>query len=93
MSLYVERKVGSIVIDRSFRGVGRIKRATGTDKRAQAERYDQMLSDLYELDRLDVLKAIRARVVTIREVWAVWPRGDRRKLPTIESVKPFMPNP
>jgi hypothetical protein len=87
MSLYVERKLGTIVIDRSFRGVGRIKRATGTNVLKRAERYDQMLSDLYEQDRLDVLKAIRAKAVSIREVWAVWQSGDRRKLPTIESVK------
>jgi integrase len=87
VSLYVERDLGTIVIDRSFRGVGRIKRATGTNKESQAKRYDDMLSDLYDLDRLDVLKAIKANVVSIREVWAAWKYGDRKRLPTIESMK------
>lgn len=87
MSLYVERKLGTIVVDRSFRGVGRIKRATGTNRQATAEKYNQMLTDLYDTDRLDVLKAIKANVVTVREVYAAFKYGDRRKLPTIESVK------
>ena len=91
MSLYLERRVGSYVLDRSFPGVGRIKLTTGTKRRAQAERLAQMVQAIYDLHRVDVLKAIRLRVVTLAEVWAIWRLGQHARLPTVESIKPLEP--
>lgn len=46
-------------IDRTFRGVGRIKRQTGTTNPAVRAKISRMLTALHEDGRLDILRAIR----------------------------------
>lgn len=63
------RRPKSLRIDRVFLEVGRIALASGTTDRATFRRYDDLLTELYEEGQLDVLKKIKAREITIREVY------------------------
>lgn len=93
MSLYLERRKGvdasgTYIVDRVFGGV-RIKRATGARTLPRARAIEAMLVALYERDRLDVLQAIASGAVSLAQVWTVWEHGDRRRLPTAESMRPL----
>ena len=63
------RRAKSLRIDRVFLEVGRIALASGTANRERFTRYDDLLTELYEEGQLDVLKKIKAREITIREVY------------------------
>jgi integrase len=79
----------TLIIDREFRGVGRIKRATGSTRPDVRKRQSRMLTVLYEDGRLDILRAIRDGVLTLAEVHAAFQRKELDKLPTAETVKPL----
>jgi hypothetical protein len=50
---------GTLVIDRQFRGVGRLRRASGTKLPRELRRINDLLSDLFQRRRLDYLIAVR----------------------------------
>lgn len=62
---------GTFVLDRVFRGVGRVRRASGTTNRRQFDALNAMLSELYQQGRLDVLASIAAGNLAPMEVWAL----------------------
>lgn len=83
---------GSLIIDRSFRGVGRIARASGTTDRGVYRLYNGMLDSLAAAGRIDILKSIKARTVSFAEVWdVVRPQADRpvelNRLPSPETAR------
>ncbi len=79
----------SLIIDREFKGVGRIKKATGTMRPDVRKRQSRMLTVLYEDGRLDILRAIRDGDLTLAEVHAAYQRKELDKLPTADTVKPL----
>jgi hypothetical protein len=80
---------GTPVLKMQFRGVGRIERATGFHDPAMLPRLKEMCRTLYEADKLDVLRAMKAGQLTLKQVWAVYKRGDWKKLPTAAHALPF----
>jgi integrase len=81
---------GTLVIRRSFRGVGTIRLASGTKTVAQLKRYNAMLTDLADAGRVDLLRAVRDRALTVADLFASWGRAkDRGALPTSGSIAPL----
>jgi integrase len=79
----------TLIIDREFRGVGRIKRATGSLRPDVRKRQSKMLTVLYEDGRLDILRAIRDGALSLAEVHAAYQRKALDSLPTAETVRPL----
>jgi integrase len=79
----------TLIIDRSFKGVGRIKRATGSMRADVRKKQSKMLTALYEDGRLDLLRAIRDGELTLPEVHYAYQRKELDKLPTADTVKPL----
>lgn len=77
----------SLVLDRQFRGVGRIKRATGTDDPKLFNLLNAMLTTLYRAGRIDVLQAIKTGGLTPLEVWSRYRTSELDRLPTVETMK------
>lgn len=81
---------GTFIIRRSFHGVGEIRVATGTTKVAQLKRYNAMLTDLYDLGRVDLLKALRDRTLTVPDLFATFGRTkEKGSLPGEGAVAPL----
>jgi integrase len=80
---------GSFVIDRQFRGVGRIKRATGSTDPEMFALLDAMLVTLHKSGRVDILQAVKSGALTILEVWSRYRLGELDRLPTVETMKPL----
>lgn len=79
----------TLIIDRSFKGVGRIKRATGSLRPDVRKKQSKMLTALYEDGRLDLLRAIRDGDLTLAEVHYAYQRKALDQLPTADTVKPL----
>lgn len=67
-------------IDRTFDGVGRIAKFSGTTDTKTFARINAMMSGLFNVGRLDVLIWIREGVYTPLEVLYHWERGSLDKL-------------
>lgn len=81
---------GTFIIRRSFRGIGTIRVATGTKKVAQLQRYNAMLTDLWDLGRVDLLKALLDRTLTVPDLFATFGRTkEKRSLPSSGSLAPL----
>lgn len=81
----------TIVIDRRFRGVGRICLASGTTNPKIKAKYERMLAALYDDGRVDVLRSIRDRLVTFAEAYDAYRRGQLTELATGETAKKLAP--
>jgi hypothetical protein len=79
----------SLVLDRCFKGVGRLKRATGTNDPKLAKLLDAMLLTLYRAGRIDILQAIQQGRLTPLVVWSRYRLGELAQLPTAESMRPL----
>jgi len=80
---------GTFVLDRWFGPVGRICRASGTRDRDVFARINLVLSEIYEMGRLDLLRALRDRVLHPLELYNAFRQGQLDHLPTAEDLKPF----
>ena len=87
MSPHKTNARGTYVLDRTIKGVGRIKRASGTNDPELAKLMDAMLKTLRKAGRLDVLRAIRDGVNTPLEVWNKFRASDLDSLPTPEGMR------
>lgn len=81
----------TIVIDRSFRGIGRICRAAGTSNPVLVAKYDRMLSAFKDDGRVDLLRAIRDGVLTFAEAYDAYRRGALHELATADAAKLLVP--
>ena len=79
----------TLVIDRTFRGVGRIKKATGTATPAVRRKMSRMLTDLHDAGRLDILRAIRDGKLSLLQVYDAHQRKALESLPLAETMKPL----
>jgi integrase len=57
----------TLIIDREFPGVGRIKKASGTTLPVVRRKMNRMLTELYETSRLDLLRDIRDNRLTLMQ--------------------------
>ncbi len=89
MMTHQSNRRGSLILDRVFRGVGRVRRATGTRSAKLFEKFDKMLTTLYEGGRRDVLISIRDGRLTILEVWEQYRLGWWDAIPTREHLEPL----
>jgi hypothetical protein len=79
----------TLVLDRQFRSVGRIKRSTGTNDPKMVKLLDSMLDTLYRAGRIDILQAIQKGQLTLLEVWSRYRIGELDRLPTVETMRPL----
>jgi integrase len=61
-------KDGSYRFDRYFRGVGRIQVSSGTSNRREFRNRDALLTRLYRKPRLDLLKALKEKRISMTEL-------------------------
>ena len=78
----------TLVIDRSFKGVGRIKKASGTTIPQVRRKLSRMLTALADEGRIDILRAIRDGDLTLMQVHDAYQRHALAELPTAATVKP-----
>lgn len=84
---YQNNQRGTLVLDRFFRGIGRLKRASGTTDPKVFKMLDGMLSTLYDAGRVDLLTAIARGSLTPLEVWSKYREQRLQDLPTVESIR------
>ena len=80
---------GTYRIDRRFRGVERIAIASGTHNKMRFTAYNVMLTELYEDGRLDLLRGIRDRRITLQQVYEARRTGQ---LPYLTSELVLLDN-
>jgi hypothetical protein len=78
-------------LDRTFLGVGRIARASGTTHPQTFKRINVMLSGLYSTGQLDVLAMIRDGIHAPLVVLRFYERGQIDKLPSAETTVSLVP--
>ena len=76
-------------IDRTFKGVGRIARATGTTVPAMRGKLGRMLTALYEDGRLDILRALRDGKLEFIPVYDAFQRKALHEIPVAETMRPL----
>ena len=89
MTPHKQHRGKSFVLDRQFRGVGRIKRSSGTDDAKLFRLLDSMLTTLFKSGRVDILQAIHAGKLTPLEVWSRYRLAELDRLPTVETMRPL----
>jgi integrase len=77
---------GSLILRRSFKGVGEIRLSTGTRDPMVVEQIDLMLHSLYGQGRLDLLEAIRAKRLHPLKALAEWRQGRELTMPAPELL-------
>lgn len=80
----------TLMIDRRFRGVGRLKKASGTKLKVVQNRLNRMLDVLYADGRLDILRLIRDGKLTLLEVHDAYQRRTLDQLPTGATIAPLV---
>jgi integrase len=91
MTPHRTNKRGTYTLDRQFRGVGRIKRASGTNDPALFKLVDAMLGTLAQAGRIDILQAIKNGTLTPLEVWSRFRLQELERLPTVETMVGLKP--
>jgi hypothetical protein len=77
---------GSYEIDKIIRPLGRVRLRTGVFDKRLAERYEVMLDDL----PLEVVRMILDDVLSLRETYDLWCRGETKLLPTAQLLRPLI---
>ena len=80
--VHKDKRGGSLIVDRKFDGVGRIKRASGTSDPVVLRKINRDLTRLYEDGRLDILRDLRDKRLAFLEVRDAIQRRALDKLPT-----------
>lgn len=81
---------GTFVIDRSFRGVGRICRSSGTEDPKLFGNLNHMLDTLAQGGRQDVLEQVREGMLTPLQVWQHYRLGRWDDVPTVQHLQPLI---
>lgn len=92
---YRGKKVGTFIIDRRFKGIGRIKRASGTSNTKTFRDINRMLTDLYDLGKRTILEEIQKGVLSPMQVYGFWKEGRLKHVPsglTLLPVHPTIPD-
>lgn len=87
MSPYRAGGRGTLILDRCFKAIGRIYRASGTHDERVWRSYNDLLTELDRNGRVDILRGIRDGVVHVKEVYRAFLEHGLARLPTIERAK------
>lgn len=83
---------GTLMVDRRWRGVGRVRVPTGTKDGAEYQRIDAFLTTCYP-GRLDLLIGLtggrKRRLYTLPELWTAFQTMGLDRLPTAETLQAF----
>lgn len=77
---------GTLLFDRLFDGIGRIRLASGTHDPALFRQMDAMLTTLYVQGYHDTLALLKARKVRVARVWHLFRTNRLDKLPTADTM-------
>jgi integrase len=80
---------GTFLIDRRYQGVGRIKRASGTNDEKVYRKLLLMLDEIAGAGRTDVLRSIRDGTLRPLDVWSAYRQHGVHRLPTAEHLQPL----
>jgi integrase len=86
-----KRGTGTYQIDKRFKGIGRIQRASGTKDKKTFRAILTMMDELYHTGKHDVLREIQAGVVTPLEVYGFWTAGKLDSLPSASTLQKVDP--
>ena len=89
MTPHHDQQRGTLILDRRFPSVGRIKRASGTTDRKLFNSLNQMLDTLWNMGRVDLLRAIQEGKLHVMDVWASYRLGRTNELPDADSLQPL----
>jgi hypothetical protein len=78
---------GTYRIDKRYKGIGRIQRASGTTDKKTFNGILAMLTQLHQTAKFDVLKEIQAGVITPLEAYAHWRDGKLDYLPSAKTLQ------
>lgn len=81
----------TLIIDRTFKGVGRIKIRTGTKLPAVRRKFSRMLTTLADEGRIDMLRALRDGRIHIMQLHDAYQRKTLDQLPSAETARPLAP--
>lgn len=82
---------GSFRLDRRFRSIGRINRASGTTERKTFEAIDSMLGVLYQQGHWDVLKQIKTGHVLPLQALSLWRQGQIYRITNAATLRKLSP--
>jgi hypothetical protein len=82
---------GSLVIDRRYSAIGRIRRASGTHDKHTFRQILSMLRELHDTGRHSVLREIRDGLISPIQVYGFWREGQLDHLPSAMSLRPITP--
>lgn len=82
--------VGTYILDRTIRGVGRIKVASGTSHLATFNRLNEMIDGLRERGRFDLLRSIKDGTLAPLVVWDAYRVNRLESLPSAETLVPLI---
>jgi hypothetical protein len=79
----------TLIIDRQFRGVGRLKVRSGTMNEVVRRKINEMLDELFDAGRLEILRAIREQEVYVMEVYSAFRAKQLDKLVIGPTARPI----
>jgi integrase len=81
--------VVTLRIDRRFKGVGRINRASGTTNPSLKRKIERMMRALYDEGRIDILRALRDGQLEFIDVYDAFQRRAIHELPIGPTLQPL----
>jgi len=91
MTLYRAKRdgkpIGSWCAELERVRVGQIRLATGEYEKRKAQKYDDLLSELYQEERLDILAGLKNGNLNLRQVYAAKSQGRLGQLPKAETLQ------
>lgn len=82
---------GTYVIDRRYKGIGRIRRASGTVDEDTFNSIVAMMKEFHSTGKHTILKEIRDGVLTPIEVYGYYTEGKLEYLPSAATIKLIVP--
>lgn len=85
------RAVGTFVIDRRFKGVGRIRKSSGTSDRRTFDQINFCLTELWNTGRLDILIRLRDSIVAPLAVYDAFRHHQLDSLRSPDDIPHLLP--
>lgn len=87
MSPSLDHGRGTYVLDFHVKGIGRVRRASGTTDLRTYNDIKAMFRLLKKMGRQDIIRAVYDKLVTPMEVWERYRTGKLDQLPSAESIR------
>ena len=89
--MYLNNGRGTLVIDKRIKGLGRLKKSSGTNDPSTYKKLLGMVETLQDSGRLDILRNIKNGTVSLLEVWEHYKVQKLEKIPTVDSIRRLEP--